>query len=156
MFRQWLERRIRWAKQETITSKKNEAWKAWTNSLGVKAVLLNEIHCQLQSCSVTNLRILVEAATLQKQDDAQDTKVIPRFVFAEALVARNSRLGFTTTTCVGLSSSSSRRTLGLFGLFGRLHLFDMCCAHFSKLLKASSEPMKPCRSFLLYGEPCAV
>lgn len=28
--RQWLERRIRWAKQETITSKKNEAWKAAT------------------------------------------------------------------------------------------------------------------------------
>eukprot|EP00434_Breviolum_minutum_P016738 symbB.v1.2.014761.t1/scaffold1081.1/size139474/18 len=39
--RQWLERRIRWAKQETLISKKNDTWKA---------------------------------ATLQKQDDAQDTK----------------------------------------------------------------------------------
>lgn len=28
--RQWLERRIRWAKQETITSKKNDTWKAAT------------------------------------------------------------------------------------------------------------------------------
>lgn len=38
------------------------------------------MHCQLQSCLVTKLRILVEAATLQKQDDAQDTKV-KDFVF---------------------------------------------------------------------------
>jgi len=60
--RQWLERRIRWAKQETITSKKMR-------------------HGRLQRCK---------------------SKMMPR-------------LGFTTTTCVGLSSSSSRRSFLLYG-----------------------------------------
>ena len=55
------------------------------DSPGVKAVLLKRC---IANCShvQSQLRILVEAATLQKQDDAQDTKVIQRFRLLHKLI----------------------------------------------------------------------